>query len=270
MATKNCNRLLIDCREGLGTIHADQTGFRQALLNLASNANKFTENGTVTIAAQAQGLDDRDWITLAVTDTGIGMTPEQMGKLFQEFSQASSTTASKLRVRGWTWPAPLWPQRLPWRRPIAKPRSSLVREPRKSSTITSPASNTPSPGPGTIRWTAGLDPSATRACRSPVMGWSGRAPAPLLDKQAGGHQTQGARHVTEKIGSKTRSFWKGRRSRCLWGRFCGHWAVPGYAAGALTRAGAVSALLISSIVRPRVSKPMNQIANAPRTYQKAK
>ena len=95
MATKNGNRLVIDCPADLGTIHADQTRFRQSLLNLASNANKFTEKGTVTIAAhQGQG-NNRDWITLAVTDTGIGMTPEQIGKLFQEFSQASSTTASK-------------------------------------------------------------------------------------------------------------------------------------------------------------------------------
>ena len=91
MATKNGNRIVVDCRSDLGTIHADQIRFRQALLNLASNANKFTEKGTVTIAAQAGG----DWITIAVTDTGIGMTEEQMGKLFQEFTQASSTTASK-------------------------------------------------------------------------------------------------------------------------------------------------------------------------------
>ena len=60
-----------------------------------SNANKFTDNGTITIDARQGQEDDRDWITVAVTDTGIGMTPEQMGKLFQEFSQASSTTASK-------------------------------------------------------------------------------------------------------------------------------------------------------------------------------
>ena len=95
MATKNGNRIVVDCPPDLGTMHADQTRFRQALLNLASNANKFTEKGTVTIAAQPQQLDGRDWITIAVTDTGIGMTPEQMGKLFQDFSQASSTTASK-------------------------------------------------------------------------------------------------------------------------------------------------------------------------------
>jgi signal transduction histidine kinase/DNA-binding response OmpR family regulator len=95
MAAKNGNRVVIDCSADLGTVHADQTRFRQTLLNLASNANKFTEKGTVTIAAQPARLDGRDGIAIAVTDTGIGMTPEQMGKLFQEFSQASSRTASK-------------------------------------------------------------------------------------------------------------------------------------------------------------------------------
>jgi signal transduction histidine kinase len=95
MATKNGNRLVIDCSADLGTIHADQTRFRQSLLNLASNANKFTEKGTITIAAHQGQESGRDWVTLAVTDTGIGMTAEQMGKLFQEFSQASSATASK-------------------------------------------------------------------------------------------------------------------------------------------------------------------------------
>jgi signal transduction histidine kinase len=95
MATKSGNRLVIDCPADLGNIHADQTRFRQSLLNLASNANKFTDKGTVTIAAHQGQESGRDWIALAVTDTGIGMTPEQMGKLFQEFSQASSTTATK-------------------------------------------------------------------------------------------------------------------------------------------------------------------------------
>ena len=95
MATKNGNCLVMNCPVDLGTIHADQTRFRQSLLNLGSNANKFTEKGTITITARQGQENGRDWITLAVTDTGIGMTPEQMGKLFQEFSQASSTTASK-------------------------------------------------------------------------------------------------------------------------------------------------------------------------------
>src|SRR5262249_42303115 len=63
--------------------------------NLASNANKFTEKGAVTIAARPQRRDGADWITVAVTDTGIGMTEEQMGRLFQEFSQADSSTTRK-------------------------------------------------------------------------------------------------------------------------------------------------------------------------------
>src|SRR6202011_4798193 len=75
--------------------HADETRFRQALLNLASNANKFTENGTVTITAGRQRFDDREWVTVAVTDTGIGMNAEQMDRLFQEFSQADSSTTRK-------------------------------------------------------------------------------------------------------------------------------------------------------------------------------
>jgi signal transduction histidine kinase len=95
MATKNGNRIVVSCPPDLGPLHADQIRLRQALLNLASNANKFTEKGTITIVAQPQRNDGRDWITIAVTDTGIGMTPEQMSRLFQEFSQASSTTASR-------------------------------------------------------------------------------------------------------------------------------------------------------------------------------
>jgi signal transduction histidine kinase/DNA-binding response OmpR family regulator len=95
MAAKNGNRIVIDCAADLGTVHADQTRLRQSLLNLASNANKFTERGSVTVAARPQQLHGRDWITVAVTDTGIGMTKEQMDKLFQEFSQVSSGTASK-------------------------------------------------------------------------------------------------------------------------------------------------------------------------------
>ena len=95
MTTKNGNRIVIECPADLGTIHADQTRFRQSLLNLASNANKFTEKGTITISASQKRENSGDWITFAVADTGIGMTPEQMGKLFQEFSQASSATASK-------------------------------------------------------------------------------------------------------------------------------------------------------------------------------
>ena len=77
MATKNGNRIVIDCPADLGTLHADQTRFRQSLLNLASNANKFTEKGIITIAAQQRHENGHEWLTLAVTDTGIGMTAEQ-------------------------------------------------------------------------------------------------------------------------------------------------------------------------------------------------
>jgi len=60
-----------------------------------SNANKFTENGTITIDARRGQEDGRDWVAIAVADTGIGMTPAQMGKLFQEFSQADASTTRK-------------------------------------------------------------------------------------------------------------------------------------------------------------------------------
>jgi signal transduction histidine kinase/CheY-like chemotaxis protein len=95
MATKNGNRIVIDCPASLGAIHADQIRFRQALLNLASNASKFTENGTVSIVAQPQRDGDRDWIAISVTDTGIGMTEEQIGRLFREFSQADASTTRR-------------------------------------------------------------------------------------------------------------------------------------------------------------------------------
>jgi signal transduction histidine kinase len=95
LAAKNENRLLVQCDGAIETMNADQIRVRQALLNLMSNANKFTSKGTITIDARAQAENGRDWIAIAVSDTGIGMTPEQMGKLFQEFSQASSGTAAK-------------------------------------------------------------------------------------------------------------------------------------------------------------------------------
>jgi adenylate cyclase len=67
---------------------------RQILLNLLSNACKFTKNGEVSLRAR-RILDCRDTIELAIADTGIGMTPEQLGRLFQEFSQAEASTAKK-------------------------------------------------------------------------------------------------------------------------------------------------------------------------------
>ena len=95
LASKSANRLTLDCENGIGSMHADPMRLRQALLNLMSNANKFTEKGSITVAARQGRQHGREWITLSVADTGIGMTAEQMGRLFQEFSQATAATASK-------------------------------------------------------------------------------------------------------------------------------------------------------------------------------
>src|SRR3984893_12233197 len=85
LAARNANQVAIHCDAAIGTMHADQMRLRQALLNLMSNANKFTDRGIITIDAHQGQENARDWITIAVADTGFGMTPEQMGKLFQEF-----------------------------------------------------------------------------------------------------------------------------------------------------------------------------------------
>jgi signal transduction histidine kinase len=95
LAAKNENRVAVSCDGVIGRLHADQMRLRQALLNLMSNANKFTERGTISVDARQRQENGRDWITIAVADTGIGMTPEQMGKLFQEFSQADASTTRK-------------------------------------------------------------------------------------------------------------------------------------------------------------------------------
>ena len=95
LAAKNANEIAVHCDAATGTLNADQMRLRQALLNLMSNANKFTERGTITIEARQGKENGRDWVTISVADTGIGMTAEQMGKLFQEFSQADASTARK-------------------------------------------------------------------------------------------------------------------------------------------------------------------------------
>src|SRR5687767_6293123 len=77
LVEKNDNRLIIDCPNDLGTMQADQTKVRQALFNLLSNAAKFTERGMISLTMQRE---PDDWLTFAVTDTGIGMTEEQLGR----------------------------------------------------------------------------------------------------------------------------------------------------------------------------------------------
>ena len=96
LITKNRNTLTIDCPADLGTMHADQTKLRQALFNLLSNASKFTDEGEVLLRVERDG----DTIRFQVHDTGIGMTPEQLGKLFQAFTQADASTTRKFGGTG--------------------------------------------------------------------------------------------------------------------------------------------------------------------------
>ena len=95
VATKNGNEIIVHCPQDVGEMHADQTRIRQALLNLVSNANKFTEHGSVTVDVARVMSKGGEEITMAVTDTGIGMSSEQMGRLFQEFVQADPSTTRK-------------------------------------------------------------------------------------------------------------------------------------------------------------------------------
>jgi signal transduction histidine kinase/CheY-like chemotaxis protein len=95
VAAKNGNEIIIQCPQDIGEMHADQTRIRQALLNLVSNANKFTEHGSVTVDVARVMSKGIEQITMAVSDTGIGMSSEQMGRLFQEFVQADPSTTRK-------------------------------------------------------------------------------------------------------------------------------------------------------------------------------
>jgi signal transduction histidine kinase len=87
LAEKNQNRLIVEAQESVGALNADSLRLKQILLNLLSNACKFTKEGEVALRVR-KVADGRDWVELAVADTGIGLTPEQQAKLFQDFTQA--------------------------------------------------------------------------------------------------------------------------------------------------------------------------------------
>jgi GAF domain-containing protein/CheY-like chemotaxis protein/anti-sigma regulatory factor (Ser/Thr protein kinase) len=95
LAAKNANRLEVLCPETTGAMRADLTKVRQALFNLLSNACKFTDHGTVTLAVRREVHADQEWLRFSVTDTGIGMTSEQLERLFEAFSQADAATTRK-------------------------------------------------------------------------------------------------------------------------------------------------------------------------------
>jgi signal transduction histidine kinase len=90
----NAVRLIVEAQENLGALNADSMRLKQILLNLLSNACKFTKEGEIALRVR-KVADGRDWVELAVADTGIGLTAEQQAKLFQEFTQADSLTARR-------------------------------------------------------------------------------------------------------------------------------------------------------------------------------
>jgi signal transduction histidine kinase/CheY-like chemotaxis protein len=95
LADKNGNQIVVDLQPAISMVRADPMRLRQTLLNLASNANKFTEKGAITIRVRRQTIDNVPWIDFAVSDTGVGMTGEQVARLFQDFVQVDASSTRK-------------------------------------------------------------------------------------------------------------------------------------------------------------------------------
>lgn len=92
LVEKNSNHLVLQCPDEIGPMRADLTKVRQSLFNLLSNATKFTKQGAITLKVTREEIDGKNSVFMRVSDTGIGMTKEQLGKLFQEFQQADAST----------------------------------------------------------------------------------------------------------------------------------------------------------------------------------
>src|SRR5262249_54424444 len=107
LVEKNGNTLVVDCPNDIAVMHADLTKARRTPFNLLSNAAKFTDHGGVELRVESESAELRDGpgdpssslhshsVLFAVTDTGIGMTEEQLGRLFEAFSQAEASTRSR-------------------------------------------------------------------------------------------------------------------------------------------------------------------------------
>ena len=95
MVAKNTNAFVVERGKNLGTIDADATKLRQAVINLLSNAAKFTQNGKVTLCVTRETIEKADWIRITVQDTGVGMTADQQKNLFSNFQQANASIAAK-------------------------------------------------------------------------------------------------------------------------------------------------------------------------------
>ena len=100
LVEKNSNSLEIECPDSVGSIHADSTKIRQCLFNLLSNASKFTEQGKISLKVSRDESEGQEWIKFAVADTGIGMTEEQSGRLFEAFTQAEASTSRRFGGTG--------------------------------------------------------------------------------------------------------------------------------------------------------------------------
>jgi signal transduction histidine kinase/DNA-binding response OmpR family regulator len=95
LAQKKSNRMEMSCDKDVGSMHGDLTKVRQVLFNLLSNACRFTDQGTFALTVAREKSTGKDWLVFRVSDTGIGMTPQHIGRLFQEFSQADASTTRK-------------------------------------------------------------------------------------------------------------------------------------------------------------------------------
>lgn len=95
LLAKHANIFKVDCAENLGLIHADLTKVRQSLLNLLTNACKFTDKGNITLMASRHNTPSGHWVEFQVRDTGIGMTEQQTQKIFHAFTQADASTTRK-------------------------------------------------------------------------------------------------------------------------------------------------------------------------------
>jgi signal transduction histidine kinase/CheY-like chemotaxis protein len=100
LAEQNGNKLVVECPADVGALQADPVRLRQTLLNLLSNACKFTKQGEVRLAVARIKDAGTAWLQFSVADSGIGMSPQQMEKLFQEFSQADATTSRQFGGTG--------------------------------------------------------------------------------------------------------------------------------------------------------------------------
>ncbi|PWU02332.1 MAG: hybrid sensor histidine kinase/response regulator, partial [Terriglobia bacterium] len=100
LASSNDNRVTVTESVADAELHTDLAHFRQSLMNLVNNACKFTRHGEVSVAFSREGASPHDWVVVAVKDTGIGISPEQKSRLFQEFSQGDASTTRKFGGTG--------------------------------------------------------------------------------------------------------------------------------------------------------------------------